>query len=128
MIQDVIGRMAGNSTHVKTWAVSLVTAAFIFSGLSDSPHWLIALGGAIPVLAFSAMDARYLHLEKCFRELYKSVARENTTATFDMDISQHAHKVGSIWTVVWSWSVWRFYGTLLAAICILLAILVITGE
>lgn len=128
MIQDVVTRMAGNSAHVKTWAVSLVTAAFVFSGLSDNPHWLIALGGIIPVLAFSALDARYLHLEKRFRELYKSVAKEETTEPFDMDTSQFTRKVGSTWKVAWSWSVWRFYSVLLAAVLVLLAILVLTGE
>ena len=63
MVQSVVTRMASNSAQMKTWAVSLVTAAFVFSGLSDDPHWLIGVGGCIPVIAFWTMDARYLHLE-----------------------------------------------------------------
>ena len=66
LVQGVVARMAGNSAQMKAWAVSLVTAAFVLSGLSDEPHWLIPLGGCIPVIAFWTMDAKYLHLERCY--------------------------------------------------------------
>ena len=50
MVQSVVARMSSNSVHMKTWAVSLVTAVVVFSGLSDDPHWLIGIGGSIPRL------------------------------------------------------------------------------
>ena len=41
LVQGVISRMAGNSAQLKTWAVSLVTAVTVLSGLADKPHWLL---------------------------------------------------------------------------------------
>ncbi len=40
MVQGVITRMAGNSAQMKTWTVSLVTAAYVFSGIATDPHWV----------------------------------------------------------------------------------------
>ena len=51
MVQGVT-RMAGNSALMKAWAVSLVTAAFVFSGVAEDPNWLIGVGGCIPVIGF----------------------------------------------------------------------------
>ncbi len=61
MIQDVTARLAGNSVQMKTWAVALVTSVFVFSGLSQDPHWLIAVGGGVAVVTFWLLDARYLY-------------------------------------------------------------------
>lgn len=123
MVQDVITRMAGNSAQMKTWAVSLVTATIVFSGLSDDPHWLIAAGGFVPVVAFWIMDAKYLHLEKCYRALYGAIVDGEAVKAFDLDYRPHAGSVDSLWQVAWSWSVRGFYGALLIVEFVLLAIL-----
>ena len=123
MIQGVITRMAGSSAQMKTWAVSLVTAAFVFSGLSDDPHWLVGLGGCVPVFAFWIVDARYLHLERCYIKLYSTVVSGNTVKEFDLDYRPHVANVASIWSVAWSWSVCTFYGSLFVLMIALLAIL-----
>ena len=123
MVQSVVTRMASNSAQMKTWAVSLVTAAFVFSGLSDDPHWLIGVGGCIPVIAFWTMDARYLHLEKCYIKLYEAVVTRASVTTLDLNYRPHVPTVDSIWRVAWSWSVCTFYGSLLVLMFALLAIL-----
>ncbi len=123
MIQGVITRMAGNSAQMKAWAVSLVTAAFVFSGLSDDPHWLIGAGACVPVIAFWWMDARYLHLEKCYRALYEAVILNGAVKPFDLDYRPHAAGAGSVWNVALTWSVRNFYGALLVVVLGLLAIL-----
>ena len=125
MVQSVVTRMAGNSAQMKTWAVSLVTAAFVFSGLSDDPHWLIGVGGCIPVIAFWTMDAKYLHLERCYIKLYEAVVTGVSVTPFDLNYRPHVATVDSIWRVAWSWSVCMFYGSLLAVMLALLAILAI---
>ena len=121
MLQDVIARMAGNSAQMKTWAVSLVTAVFVFSGLSDDPHWLIAAGGCIPVFAFWFLDARYLHLERCYRSLYQAVVADEAVTPFELDYRPYLAKVDSVNRVARSWSVCGFYGALLFVMLALLA-------
>ena len=113
MIQAVVTRMAGNSTQMKTWAVSIVTAVIVFSGLSRNPHWLIGAGGSVAVIAFWVMDARYLHLERCYIKLYEAVAAGTAIMPFDLNYRPHTAAVHSIWRVAWSWSVCIFYGSLL---------------
>ncbi len=114
LVQGVVARMASASAQMKTWAVLLVAAALVFSGLSDNTHWLIGLGGCIPVIAFWSMDARYLHLERCYIKLYQAVLDGKAIRPFDLDYRPFVNSVGSVWNVAWSWSVFRFYGALLA--------------
>ena len=123
MIQGVVTRMAGNSAQMKAWAVSLVTAAFVFSGLSEKPHWLIGVGACVPVIAFWWMDARYLHLEKCYRALYEAVISGKTVKPLDLDYRPYVAGVGLVWKVAWTWSVCTFYGALLVVVLGLLLIL-----
>ena len=123
LVQGVVTRMAGNSAQMKTWAVSLVTAAFIFSGLSEDPHWLIALGGCIPVIAFWTMDARYLHLERCYIKLYEAIVDGTTVKPFELDYRPYSSTTVSVWRIAWSWSVCRFYGALLSVMLLLLGFL-----
>ncbi len=123
LVQGVVARMAGNSAQMKTWAVSLVTASFVFSGLSDEPHWLIGLGGCIPVIAFWTMDAKYLHLEKCYIKLYEAIVDGASVKSFGLDYRLYAATTGSAWSIAWSWSVFRFYGALLVMMLVLLGIL-----
>ena len=121
MVQGIIARMAGNSVHMKTWAASLVTAVLVFSGLSDDPHWLIAAGGCIPVIVFWMMDARYLHLERCYVRLHEAIVAGTSIAPFDLDYRPHVSTAASVWRVAWSWSVCLFYGPLLLLVLVLLA-------
>ena len=123
MVQGVVARMASNSAQMKTWSVSLVTAVIVFSGLSDDPHWLIAAGGFVPVVAFWIMDAKYLHLEKCYRALYEAVVDGKTDKLFDLDYRPYAASVDSLWWVAWSWSVRAFHGALAIVMLALLLII-----
>ena len=113
MVQGVVTRMAGNSAHMKTWAVSLVTATIVFSGLSDNPHWLIGLGGCVPVIAFWTMDARYLHIERCYVKLHEEIVATTRIMAFDLNYRPYASVVDSVWRIAGSWSVCMFYGSLL---------------
>ena len=63
-----------NSAQMKAWTVSLVTVVFVFSGLSDDLlHWLTAIGGCIPIIAFWFMGAKYLQLERCYVKLHDAI-------------------------------------------------------
>lgn len=127
MVQGVITRMGGNSAQIKTWSVSIVTAVFVFSGLSGDPHWLTCLGGGIAVVAFWLMDAEYLRLERCYVKLYEAVATGEKVIRFSLDYRPYETETGSILKVMWSRSIWRFYLTLLIVI-FLLAIFIFLKE
>lgn len=128
LVQSVIARMAGNSAQVKTWSVSLVTAVVVLSGLSDDPHWLIGAGGCIPVLAFWTIDAKYLHLEKCYIKLYDAVAAGKSNKAFELDYRPYVSKVDSVWKTARSWSVLTVYGALLIVMLLLIFFLAEWGA
>lgn len=68
IIQNIIQRMASNSTACKTWCISLVSAILVFVADKSKPDFVwIAL---FPSLLFLALDAYYLALEKGFRNRY----------------------------------------------------------
>ena len=119
LIQGVIARMADNSARMKTAAVSLVTAAFVFAGLSDGGHGLVALGAAVAVVALGAMDARYLQLERRYVALYRAAAAGGTRTPFDLDHRPWAGAAGPLRKVALSWSVAFFHGALLAMTALL---------
>ena len=123
MIQGIVARMAGNSVQMKTWAVSLVTAVYVFSGVSSDPHWLVGIGGCIPVIAFWAMDAKYLLLERCYRKLYDAVRSTEEDHSFDLDYRPYAESADSFWRMFRSWSVCVFHGPLLLMMIALVGIL-----
>ncbi len=119
LAQGVVTRMAGNSAQMKTWAVSLATATLIFSGISDDPSWWIAVGGWVAVIVFWRMDANYLHLEKCYVQLYNAIVEDEPITAFDLDYKPYVKSVDSIWKIVRSWSVILFYGPLLLVMSLL---------
>ena len=125
LVQSVVARMAGNSAQLKTWTVSLVAACIVFSGLSDDPHWLIGVAGCVPVLAFWAMDARYLHLERCYIRLHEEIAGGRPVAPFDLDFKPYSSEIDSPLRIARSWSVGTFYGSLIVVLLMLIAFLAI---
>ena len=123
MVQGVVTRMAGNSVQMKTWAVSLVSACLVFSGLSDNPHWLIGAGGCVPVIALWTIDARYLHVERCYVKLHEAIVAGESVEPFDLDYHPYSAKVSSSGRIAWSWSVSTFYGSLFMVMIALLVLL-----
>lgn len=74
MLQGIISRMAGYSSTVKNFAVTIAAASLAFAFQEDTlaPLW-IALGAS---LLFGGLDAYYLYKEKAFRAAYDRVASE----------------------------------------------------
>lgn len=68
MIHSTITRLAGQSTTVKGWSVTL-TAALLGFGAASTP--IVALLAVYVVLAFAVLDAYYLSRERAFRRLYR---------------------------------------------------------
>lgn len=74
MLQDIINRMAANSSNCKAWAITLFTAmAALFIGVEDIRQWIWIV--LIPIALFYFLDAYYLGLENDFRDLEASFLR-----------------------------------------------------
>jgi hypothetical protein len=84
MIQAVIARLASQSTTVKGWSITLTGALLGYGATTATP--LLALIAAYAVLAFAALDAYYLTLERAYRALYTQAAT-GTLAARDLTIT-----------------------------------------
>lgn len=123
-IQAVIARLSNSSATAKGWSLTLAGAAFGFSAVNDK--WYLALLGCIVLIAFSVMDAYYLHSERLFRDLYED-ARTGTAQVYAMNphAYDHAHRRTDTYR---TWSVLGFYGPLLLAGIIVTLVLSLTGT
>ncbi len=106
MIQDIISRMAGNSLQIKCWCMAITAVIIAFA------DGRLILTGLAPAALFCYLDARYLCLEKAYRNLYDAVRLEDEA---EIDFSMVTDEVG-IGYGLKSWSVCLFYAVLIIMI------------
>lgn len=112
MIQGVIVRMGSNAFALKALAVTIAAAVIALAGARQSGMEIFPLAGLLPVVLFWMMDAQYLHIEKCFRELYDAVRRGEDVEQFSMNYTPYKKRVdGLLKLIVWNWSITPFYAT-----------------
>ena len=71
MLQDIINRMAANSSNCKAWAITLFTAmAALMIGVEEMRQWVWII--LFPIALFYYLDAYYLGLENNFRDIEAS--------------------------------------------------------
>lgn len=99
MIESVISRMANNSLQIKCWCLAIVSAAIVLS------RSVIIIACVLPVLLFCYLDAKYLSLERSYRNLYEQVRLKDDD---DIDFSMKYEPVPKK-EALGSWSVWPFY-------------------
>lgn len=114
ILQNVIQRMASNSSASKAWCVTLVSAVLIIVADKGKPDY--AYIAFLPTLVFAALDAYYLALEKAFRNSYSEfISRLHNKALTEADLYSVAPK-GNMSALQWesfkSFSVWGFYASL----------------
>lgn len=68
MLQDIITRMATNSSNCKAWTITIVTAMMAMMIAVPALHCLLLLI-LVPLILFCYLDIYYLSLEKDFRNL-----------------------------------------------------------
>ena len=108
MIQDVIKRMANNSLQIKCWCLAIVSASIVLSRSS------LIVACILPVVLFCYLDVNYLSLERSYRDLYDEVrAKDETDIDFSMRFTP-----SSKWKSFKSWSIWPFYGLMVALLSI----------
>ncbi|TNI61209.1 hypothetical protein CF121_10910 [Aeromonas media] len=120
ILQNVIQRMAANSSASKAWCVTLVSAVLVIVADKGKPDFAyIAL---LPAFVFAALDAYYLALEKAFRNSYNdfiSKLHNKTLTEEDLYSVSPKGNMSSLQLVsLKSFSVWGFYISLIVLIFI----------
>lgn len=120
ILQNIIQRMAANSTSSKTWCITLVSAILVIVADKGKPQYsFIAL---MPTILFLALDTYYLALEKGFRNSYNSFIKKihNGTATADdlYSVGPSGNQSKLQIEALKSFSIWGFYITLIIMIFI----------
>lgn len=111
-VQAIISRMATCSFHLKGWTVTLVAALLALS--TTMPERLaVIMITIIPIITFWGLDGFFLNQEKRFRELYKQVSQQDSTA---VDFAMCTPKVEPMVMTVFSKTLLPFYGSLLLAL------------
>ena len=86
-IQAVINRLSTSAFLFKGWPIT-IAAAFAAVAASGSTDCLIAVGAVATVL-FWAIDAFYLSVERCYRDLYEKVAaKDPASIDFSMKLQE----------------------------------------
>lgn len=74
ILQNIIQRMATNSSSSKAWCITLVSAILVIVADKGKPQffWIAIL----PIVLFYLLDVYYLYLEKGFRATYNEFIRK----------------------------------------------------
>lgn len=71
MLQDIIKRMAANSTSCKQWCVMLTTAIIGLSIKNSKIDDQLLIAALLPIATLYFLDCFYLGLERSFRKMHK---------------------------------------------------------
>ena len=128
LIQGIIYRMANNSFMLKGWLISLIAVLLALSkdSLLSSDLKLISLILCFPTIIFWYLDAFFLHREKCYRVLYEWVIKNRMTSNenlYSLDFRPHQKKVKSVFRIMFSQTLFPFYGLTFLLLIILIIIL-----
>lgn len=111
MLQNVIERMALNSSSCKSWCITLVSAVLVIVADKGKADYVwIAL---LPAIIFACLDAYYLALERSFRGTYnKFVEKLHSKSLISSDLyaikpqdKMSKHQIDAMKSM----SVWGFY-------------------
>lgn len=128
MQQDIINRMATNSSNCKTWAVTLLAA---MTALQCTVREIAQYGWVMIAIVFMFwfLDAYYLMLERIYRKMEKDfvdkLERDNwkddiSCIIFRFSTNSEEQKMKLLKGAMWSPSCKYFYLTLIALCCLML--------
>lgn len=87
MLQEIITRMANNSSNCKIWTVTIVAAMMGLALTTQSLRELLFPVVLIPIIVFYYLDSYYLGLENNFRNLqraYINKLKSDLDCSFDI--------------------------------------------
>mgnify|MGYP004000178505 FL=1 len=118
MVQDILKRMASNSFFLKGWTVTLVAALLVF--LVEVNDETILYVAFLPILMFWSLDGYFLRQERLFRKLYNHTCTlKNEKIDFLMDTSGFQKETASVLSVMFSITLFLFYGSMVVMIGLL---------
>jgi hypothetical protein len=120
IIQNIIQRMASNSSSSKAWCISLVSAILVIVADKGKPNYsFIAM---VPTFLFFILDAYYLGMEKGFRLSYNDfIEKIHDKKIYYQDlfaIKPKGSQIKLFLKSLISISVWPFYCMLFSMIYI----------
>lgn len=124
LIQDIIKRMAFNSFMIKGWAITLVVVALLLKG-TEYQIWI----AFIPLLVFWFLDAYFLWQERMYRKLYEWIINNRLKTDenlFDLNAYRFKDNVQSRFRIMFSTTLYWFYGSIAILIAIYLVFLFLT--
>lgn len=127
MIQGVINRMAANSLALKTLSVTIASAVLALSIGKDGTSAFIPAIGLLPIAVFWILDAKYLRLERLYRQLYDHVRLGEETEPFSMKVNVADKNVPSAVRLAFSWSVWWCYASVAIVLIVVILLLRCNG-
>jgi hypothetical protein len=102
LLQGIISRMANNSFLIKGWVTTISSALFALGAKETDPTY--AFLAAYPILAFWALDAYYLQLERGYRQSYEAAAKP-----LKLGLSRQLRAPGSYLEALFAPCVWPLY-------------------
>lgn len=116
-IQNAINRIAGNSSLLKGWTVTLVSAIFALAQKDANRAYLLVT--ILPGLIFWFLDGYFLRQEKLFRKLYDHVRLlDEDQIDFSMNTLPFQASVDDVIRVALSKTLFTFYGSVMAAVVV----------
>ena len=110
IVQSAIARMSSNRFLIKGWCITLV-AGLCAIGISDDRHLVYQLA-YVPIALFWFMDAYYLWIGRCFRNLFDDIVKIRAIPTYSMNINPYKRNGHGYTGAFFSLIVWPFYTVL----------------
>ncbi len=117
ILQNIISRLASNSTACKTWCITVVSAIIVIIADKGKPEYIWI--SVVPLVLLFFLDSYYLGMERTFRILYNSFVKklnDNTAEQQDIfviaPITGFAQILLATMKAAGSVSIWPFYGLL----------------
>lgn len=87
MMQDIIKRMASNSSSCKQWCILVITAIIAFFAKEKAIKLDLNVVCLVPLISFCFLDCFYLSLERQIRSQFnRFIADVNSGKTIDNDL------------------------------------------
>ncbi len=122
-LQDIINRMAANSSNCKNWLITIIAALLAIGACKEDilkNFWLCY----IPIVLFMLLDSYYLGLERQFRNIQKNfveVAKSDDVIKtknliYKFDESKDSKAFNRTIRAIGSFSIYFFYVAMIVAI------------
>ena len=109
--QNIISRMAANSSAAKTWCITLVSAILVVVADKGKPD--LALLALLPIVLFMFLDSYYLLMENRFRGTFNAFVKNLHESKLTVEdlyaVQPDKNSTKYVLKVIYSYAIWPFY-------------------